>query len=48
MSPTTEAIAPDMRDDLVHLQSRWNIVQQAHTQNVASDASDTSSVREQH
>ncbi|XP_037446734.1 autophagy-related protein 2-like [Triticum dicoccoides] len=34
--------APDMRDALVHLQSRWNSVQQANNHNMASDASDKS------
>jgi autophagy-related protein 2 len=42
VSQLQKLYAPDMRDALVHLQSRWNIVQQANTQNMASDASDVS------
>ncbi|CAM0913916.1 unnamed protein product [Alopecurus aequalis] len=42
VSQLQKLYAPDMRDALVHLQSRWNIVQQANTQNMASDASDIS------
>lgn len=42
VSQLQKVYAPDMRDALVHLQSRWNIVQQANTQNMASDASDMS------
>ncbi|XP_051219150.1 autophagy-related protein 2 [Lolium perenne] len=42
VSQLQKLYAPDMRDALVHLQSRWNIVQQANTQNMASDASDMS------
>uniref|UniRef100_A0ACD6AKH2 Uncharacterized protein n=2 Tax=Avena sativa TaxID=4498 RepID=A0ACD6AKH2_AVESA len=42
VSQLQKLYAPDMRDALVHLQSRWNIVQQANTQNMTSGASDIS------
>ncbi|XBI36912.1 hypothetical protein VPH35_122349 [Triticum aestivum] len=42
VSQLQKLYAPDMRDALAHLQSRWNIVQQANAQNMPSDASDMS------
>ncbi|KAL6838597.1 hypothetical protein ACP4OV_031554 [Aristida adscensionis] len=41
-SQLQQLYGPDMRDALVHLQSRWNSVQQANMQNIGSDASDKS------
>lgn len=41
-SQLQQLYAPDMQDALVHLQSRWNSVQQASKQYMASDASDMS------
>ncbi|KAL6631366.1 hypothetical protein ACP70R_028216 [Stipagrostis hirtigluma subsp. patula] len=41
-SQLQQLYGPDMRDALDHLQSRWNSVQQANRQNMASDASDKS------
>ncbi|CAM0878979.1 unnamed protein product [Alopecurus aequalis] len=42
VSQLQKLYSPDMRDALAHLQSRWNTVQQANTQNMAGAASDMS------
>ncbi|XP_062233110.1 autophagy-related protein 2-like [Phragmites australis] len=39
-SQLQQLYGPDMRDALVHLQSRWNSVQEANRQNISTDASD--------
>uniref|UniRef100_A0A0D9WP46 Autophagy-related protein 2 n=1 Tax=Leersia perrieri TaxID=77586 RepID=A0A0D9WP46_9ORYZ len=41
-SQLQQLYAPDMRDALVHLQSRWNNVQQANKQNMSTDVSEKS------
>ncbi|TVU11701.1 hypothetical protein EJB05_45303, partial [Eragrostis curvula] len=41
-SQLQQLYGPDMRDALVHLQSRWNSIQQANKQNIATDASEKS------
>uniref|UniRef100_J3MD50 Autophagy-related protein 2 n=1 Tax=Oryza brachyantha TaxID=4533 RepID=J3MD50_ORYBR len=41
-SQLQQIYAPDMRDALDHLQSRWNNVQQANKQNIPSDVSENS------
>ncbi|OEL13557.1 Autophagy-related protein 2 [Dichanthelium oligosanthes] len=41
-SQLQQLYGPDMQDALDHLQSRWNSVQQANKQNIATDASDKS------
>jgi autophagy-related protein 2 len=41
-SQLQQLYGPDMRDALVHLQSRWNSVQLANKQYIATDASDKS------
>uniref|UniRef100_A0A0E0LA93 Autophagy-related protein 2 n=1 Tax=Oryza punctata TaxID=4537 RepID=A0A0E0LA93_ORYPU len=41
-SQLQQLYAPDMRDALDHLQSRWNSVQQANKQNMATDVSEKS------
>ncbi|XP_062228655.1 autophagy-related protein 2-like isoform X2 [Phragmites australis] len=41
-SQLQQLYGPDMRDALVHLQSRWNSVQQANKQNIASDKPESS------
>ncbi|KAG8094322.1 hypothetical protein GUJ93_ZPchr0012g18796 [Zizania palustris] len=43
-SQLQQLYAPDMRDALVHLQSRWNNVQQANRQNTDNDSSDKSDI----